>query len=156
MFCHCCFTDGCSHLLKSLLTTIDLYQLFSRITAVLPENQALAYQTEHRARFKLKCSHQLCAKLISFLLYLFPFCTHSHIFYIPKSNVKFQFSQFSHLVISNSLRTHGLQHTFLSITNSQSLLKFMSIKSVMPSNHLILCHVTPPALNLSQHQGLFQ
>ena len=28
----------------------------------------------------------------------------------------------------------------LSITNSQSLLKFMSIKSVMPSNHLILYH----------------
>ena len=28
----------------------------------------------------------------------------------------------------------------LSITNSRSLLKFMSIKSVMPSNHLILCH----------------
>ena len=27
----------------------------------------------------------------------------------------------------------------LSITNSQSLLKFMSIESVMPSNHLILC-----------------
>ena len=28
----------------------------------------------------------------------------------------------------------------LFITNSQSLLKLMSIKSVMPSNHLILCH----------------
>ena len=28
----------------------------------------------------------------------------------------------------------------LSITNSQSLLKLMSIKSVMPSNYLILCH----------------
>ena len=28
----------------------------------------------------------------------------------------------------------------LSITNSQSLLKLMSIKTVMPSNHLILCH----------------
>ena len=28
----------------------------------------------------------------------------------------------------------------LSITNYQSLLKLMSIKSVMPSNHLILCH----------------
>ena len=27
-----------------------------------------------------------------------------------------------------------------SITNSQSLLKLMSIKSVTPSNHLILCH----------------
>ena len=36
----------------------------------------------------------------------------------------------------------------LSITNSQSLLKLMSIESVMPSYHLIL--------NLSQHQGLFQ
>jgi len=31
-----------------------------------------------------------------------------------------------------------------SITNSQSLLKLMSIKLVMPSNHLILCH--PPLL----------
>ena len=30
--------------------------------------------------------------------------------------------------------------TSLSITNSQNLLKLMSIKSVMPSNHLILCH----------------
>ena len=28
----------------------------------------------------------------------------------------------------------------LSITNSQSLFKVMSIESVMPSNHLILCH----------------
>ena len=28
----------------------------------------------------------------------------------------------------------------LSITNSQSLLKIISIESVMPSNHLILCH----------------
>ena len=28
----------------------------------------------------------------------------------------------------------------LSITNSGSLLRLMSIKSVMPSNHLILCH----------------
>ena len=28
----------------------------------------------------------------------------------------------------------------LSLTNSRSLLKFMSIKLVMPSKHLILCH----------------
>ena len=32
----------------------------------------------------------------------------------------------------------------LSITNSQSVLKLMSIESVMPSNHLILCY--PPFL----------
>ena len=41
----------------------------------------------------------------------------------------------------------------LSFTISQSWLKLMSIESVMPSKHLILCH---PLLNLSQHQGLFQ
>ena len=37
----------------------------------------------------------------------------------------------------------------LSITNSQSLLKLMSIESVMPSNHLIpLSSPSPPASNL--------
>ena len=37
---------------------------------------------------------------------------------------------------------------FLSLTNSQSLLKLMSIESVMPSNHLILCHplLLPPSI----------
>ena len=45
---------------------------------------------------------------------------------------------------------------FLSITNSQSLLKFMSIESVMQSSHLILSSPSPPALNLSQHQDLFE
>ena len=36
----------------------------------------------------------------------------------------------------------------LSITNSQSLLKLMSIESVMPSNHLILCRplLFPPSI----------
>ena len=32
------------------------------------------------------------------------------------------------------------RQAFLSIINSQSLLKLMSIESVMPSNHLIFCH----------------
>ena len=49
--------------------------------------------------------------------------------------------QFSCLVVSNSVmpRTAACQAS-LSITNSQSLPKLMSIESVMPSNHLILCH----------------
>ena len=36
----------------------------------------------------------------------------------------------------------------LSITNCQSLLKFMSIELVMPSNHIILCHplLLPPSV----------
>ena len=48
--------------------------------------------------------------------------------------------QFSHSVVSDSVTpSTAACQTSLSITNSQSLLKFISIKSVMPSNHLILC-----------------
>ena len=52
---------------------------------------------------------------------------------------------------SGSSQPRGQTHVFatpwsaahqasLSITNSWSLLKLMSVESVMPSNHLILCH----------------
>ena len=44
---------------------------------------------------------------------------------------------------------------FLSITNFWSLVKLMSIESVMPSSHLILFY-SPSAFNLDQHQGLFK
>ena len=47
--------------------------------------------------------------------------------------------QFSHSVMSDSLRPHELKHASLTITNSWSLLKLTSIESVMPSSHLILC-----------------
>ena len=47
---------------------------------------------------------------------------------------------FSPSVMSYSLQPHGLQQASLSFTTSCSLLKLMSIESVMPSNHLILCH----------------
>ena len=52
-----------------------------------------------------------------------------------------QFSSISQSVKSNSLRSHELQHTRLPCPspNFQSLLKLMSIESVTPSNHLILC-----------------
>jgi len=49
--------------------------------------------------------------------------------------------QLSHSVMSDSLRPHELQHARppLYITNSWSSPKLMSIKSVIPSSHLILC-----------------
>ena len=51
----------------------------------------------------------------------------------------------------------GACQVSLSFTVSQSLLTLMSIESVMLSNHLILhCPPSLPALNLSQHQDLFQ
>ena len=48
--------------------------------------------------------------------------------------------QFSRSFVSDSATPGIAAHqASLSITNSQSLLKFISIESVMPSNHLILC-----------------
>ena len=58
--------------------------------------------------------------------------------------------QFSRSVVSNSLWPHGLQHArpLCLITKSRSLLKLMSIESVMPSNCLILCRplLLPPSI----------
>ena len=48
--------------------------------------------------------------------------------------------QFSSSVVSDSLWPHGARQASLSITNSWSLPKLISIESMMPSNHLILCH----------------
>ena len=57
--------------------------------------------------------------------------------------------QFSRSVVSDSATLWTAAHQpSLSITNSRSLLKFMSIESVMPSNHLILCRplFLPPSI----------
>ena len=68
-------------------------------------------------------------------------------------------AQFSHPVVSDSLWPHGLQHTrlSLSITNSRGLLKLMSIASVMPSNRLILCHplLLPPSIRVFSKSQFF-
>ena len=56
--------------------------------------------------------------------------------------------QFSCSVVSDSMTPWtAARQAFLSITNSQTLLKLMSIKSMMPSNHLILwCPLLPPSV----------
>ena len=58
------------------------------------------------------------------------------------TTIQFSSVQFSRSVVSNSSLPHESQHArpTLSITNSQSLLKLISIESVMPSSYLILCH----------------
>ena len=56
-------------------------------------------------------------------------------FYYKSTLLLFNYSD-----MSSSLRSHGKAPGFLSFTISQSLLKLMSMESVMPFNHLILCH----------------
>ena len=67
---------------------------------------------------------------------------------ISVGSVQFSSVQFSRSVMSNSLRPCGLQHARLpsSITNFWTLLKLMSKELVMPSKHLILCHLLLPSI----------
>ena len=66
-------------------------------------------------------------------------------FYFENLNIDFDIYQFSSVQLLSCVWlfvtpwTAALQAS-LSITNSQSLLKLMSIELVMPANHLILCH----------------
>ena len=62
---------------------------------------------------------------------------------IPNPELKFMelvLFQFSSVVSDSATPWTAARHTSLFITNSRSLVKLMSIESVMPSNHLILCH----------------
>ena len=60
--------------------------------------------------------------------------------HVPAIIVSVQSVQFSRSVVSDSATPWtATRQACLSITNSRSLLKFMSIESVMPSNHLTLC-----------------
>ena len=57
--------------------------------------------------------------------------------------------QFSHSVMSDFATPGTVAHqASLSIINSRSLRKLMSVESVMPSNHLILCRplLLPPSI----------
>ena len=57
-----------------------------------------------------------------------------------KTPVQFSSVQsLSHVQLFMTPRISECQ-AYLAITNSRSLLKLTSIKAVMPSNHLILCH----------------
>ena len=58
--------------------------------------------------------------------------------------IQWSIIQFSCSVVSNSaIAWTAERQASLSFTISQGLLKFISIESVMPSNHLTLCHPLP-------------
>ena len=96
--------------------------------------------------------YEASSALLIFLVSIAP-SAYLHCFLTLNDVVQFSCSVMSQLF--ETPRTAAPQAS-LSITNSQSLLKLMSIESVMPSNHLILSSVSPPAFNLSQHRCLFK
>ena len=83
---------------------------------------------------------------ITFLMYFRSFIL-LHCYYLSVQS-------FSRVRLCDPWTTAG--QASLSITNSQSLLKLMSIESVMPSNHLILCCPFSSRLQSFQASGCFQ
>ena len=78
-------------------------------------------------------------------------CFHSNFDSLAMSlNVRVQYSSVQSLSCVQLFATPwtAARQAPLSITNSRSLLKLMSIELVMPSNHLILCHplLLPPSI----------
>ena len=68
----------------------------------------------------------------------------------------FIYSYFLPIVVVQLTSWAAAPQASLSFTISQGLLKLMSTESVMLPNHLIFyCSLSPLALSLSQHQGLF-
>ena len=85
-------------------------------------------------------------------------CTEMQLTFVSDSSVQFSSVQFSHSVVSDSLRPHGLQHARLPCplptpgvySNSCPLSRY----AIQPSHPL--SSPSPPAFSLSQHQGLFK
>ena len=84
----------------------------------------------------IKFTHCQCTFQYFFLMCRI--CNHSHILGFELI-LQFSLQSLSHVRLFTTPWTAPLQAS-LSITNSQSLLKLMSIESVMPSYHLILYH----------------
>ena len=76
--------------------------------------------------------------------------THSNLFY--EASIVFQSLSWVWLFVT---AWAAACHTFLSFAISQNLLKFMSIESVMLSNHLILCHPLLFLPSISPSIGVF-
>ena len=70
-------------------------------------------------------------------MFLFQYYFHS----LTQTNLsQFSYSQMLSCVQLFAIPWPAAHQASLSITNSQGLLKLMSIKEVMPSNHLTFCH----------------
>ena len=67
---------------------------------------------------------------------------------ILKCEVKWAFSSVQSVVSYSATPWTAARQVFLSVANSQSLLKLMSIESVMPFNPFILCRplLLPPSI----------
>ena len=96
------------------------------------------------------CGESSCAESSSL-----PFLTIAHLMVLHfSSSPSVQFSSQSCPTLCNPMDCSC--QASLSITTARSLLKLISIKSVMPSKHLILCHSFSSCLQSFPASGSFQ
>ena len=128
----CKITDCCFHCLvaKSCLTLLLLHELYP--TSLIYSWDFQGKNTGMGCYFLLQGIFMTQGSNLHLLHFL-----HWQVYSLPLSH---QGVQFSHSVMFNSVIKWTAAHlASLIITNSQSLLKLKSIKSMRPSNHLILC-----------------
>ena len=118
----------------------DLEKIFPFLWALSQENifHELVYSADCLCvllRSKLRCWWSISFSCVSLFYFAFLFTVFSNV--IPTHSI--QFSSVAQSCLFETPWTSAHQSS-LSITNSQNLPKLMSIESVMPSNHLILCH----------------
>ena len=128
----------CGYLREYLISKVILYKFILEKLEIIEK-----YLKETRSHPQ---AHQPQITVIGIFKYLLPAVLlgiHRVIAYTKYSGFSFFLTLLlsSHSVVSLFATpwTAACQAS-LSITNSQSLLKLVSIESMMPSNHLILCH----------------
>ena len=96
----------------------------------------------------LECTHEGIPMCLHFHMWLHKYSNQRGILNHPNWNIRSQPVQSLSHVQLFVIPWTAAQWASLSITNSQNLLKFMSLESVRPSNHFILCHplLLPPSI----------
>ena len=135
----------------SIFTNIPRLDLWPRMRSIL-ENVPCALEKKVKSCYRLGPMHHLrLCFLFNFLSWWSSHCCEwyirvPHYYCATVSSVQFSSVTQSCLTLCYPMTTAC--QASLSITKSRSLLKLMSIKSVMPSNHIIFCHhlLLPPSI----------
>ena len=121
--------------------TLNSVQFLSRVRLLV------THGLQHARPPVLLRHHSILCLIVSWLSFFLCLCAHVAFSSYGTSLVGFviKLLQFSSLQMLICVRLFATPWTTahqasLSVTNSWSLLKLMSVESVMPSNNLILCH----------------
>ena len=144
-------------MLEPMCSASSIRRLELRVVTYEPVSKCPPNFTAMKSKFKTAVSLRGVSNLEE--LEEHPFSLSFFIFQVHTQWVQFSSVQsLSHvqLFVTSSITA---RQASLSITNSRNSLKLMSIESVMPSSHLILCHPLillppiPPCIRVSSNES---